>query len=123
MLMKRIILDTNSIIFAFSNNVDIFRAAEEQLGAEAVLSTGIIRELRGIGLGRTKEGRIARVALEVMGRHKIELVRDNSEVDGWILEAAGKGEIDVCTNDSELKKRLKAAGLGAMGISRKGVLR
>ncbi|VVB76927.1 Uncharacterised protein [uncultured archaeon] len=121
--MRKAILDTSSIIFACSYMKDIFEIAEDQLEAKVVVSKGVIRELRGIASGRTKEGKASRIALEFMKRHDIEVVEDNGEVDEWILRAGRSEGTYVCTNDIKLKEALKRKGKRALSVSESEVLR
>ncbi len=121
--MRRVILDTSSIVFAFSMKANIFEAAEDQLRARIVVSTGVMRELKGIASGRTKEGRSARVALGMMGRYVVEVEDDDRRADDWILDAGAAGDVYVCTNDMRLKRALREKGKRALSVSENGVLR
>jgi rRNA-processing protein FCF1 len=121
--MHRLILDTSSIVFAASRKVDVLRSVEEQLGATAVISSGVLRELGGLSLGRTKEGRSARVALEMMKGHRVEVVKDDGEVDKWVLRAGSAPGVYVCTNDINLKRALRKKGKRPLSVSENGVLR
>jgi rRNA-processing protein FCF1 len=121
--MQRVILDTSSIIFAFSMKADIFRAAEDQLHARILISRGVMRELGGIAAGKTKEGRAARVALEMIKRYSVEVADDNRSADAWILDEGMEEGLYVCTNDIRLKRALKDRGKRALSVSENGVLR
>ena len=121
--MHRLILDTSSIIFAASRKVDVFRSVEEQLGAAPVVSSGVMRELNGIAMGRTKEGRSARVALEMMKCHGVEVVKDDGDVDKWVFRVGRAPSVYVCTNDINLKRALRKEGKRALSVSENGVLR
>jgi rRNA-processing protein FCF1 len=121
--MHRVILDTSSIVFAFSRKVDIFGRAEDQLQARIVVSAGVMRELRGLASGRTKEGRSAKVALEVMKKYRIDVDGDGRAADRWILDAGMAAGVYVCTNDIRLKRELLERGKRALSVSENGVLR
>ena len=121
--MHRVILDTSSIVFAFSRKVDVFRCAEDQLQARIAVSAGVMRELRGLAAGRTKEGRSAKVALEVMKKYRIEMDPDDRVADRWILDAGMEEGVYVCTNDIRLKRELRERGKRVLSVSENGVLR
>jgi rRNA-processing protein FCF1 len=121
--MHRLILDTSSILFAISRKVDVFSAAEEQLDAVAIVSSGVLRELKGIASGRTKESSAARIALEMIGARRVEVVKDDGKVDLWVLRAGSAPGVYVCTNDIKLKRELRARGKRALSVSENGVLR
>jgi len=121
--MRKVILDTSSIVFAFSMKANIFEAAEDQLRARIVVSSGIMRELKGIASGRTKESRAARIALEMMKRHAVDVVDDDRRADDWILDAGVAEGVYVCTNDMGLKRELRERGKRALSVSENGVLR
>jgi rRNA-processing protein FCF1 len=120
--MRKIILDTSSIVFAFSNKHDIFSLVEERLESQPVISEGIIAELKKLSLRRSKEGNGARFALQVIEKHKIETLNNNQKVDDFLVKVGMEG-MSVCTNDVGLKNRLKSRGIRPLSISKSGVLR
>ena len=99
--MDHIIIDTSSILFGLENKVDVFKAAEDQLGLKPVISKGVLRELRRKLGGKGRDGKNASVALELIGRYKVRIESDESYVDKWIIYAA-KYFKNVCTNDTKL---------------------
>jgi rRNA-processing protein FCF1 len=121
--MRRILLDTSSIVFAFSNKLDIFALVEERLDSRAVVSDGILAELKKLSLRRNKEGNGARLALQVMQGHKVEALKNSQKVDDFLVKAGTEGEMLVCTNDIGVKRRLKSRGIRPLSVSRSGVLR
>jgi rRNA-processing protein FCF1 len=121
--MKSILVDTSSIVFALSNNKDIFAVIEEKLEAKVVISQGIVRELQRLGSKRNKEGRAAKLAMEIMRLHDIEVLPDIEKVDDFIVKTGAAGKMAVCTNDLGLKKRLLGVGVRALSVSQKGILR
>jgi rRNA-processing protein FCF1 len=121
-IMNGIIIDTSSILFALSNKVDIFKAVEEQSPLEALVSEGVIKELAGIAGSSKSNSKYAGVALELIKRYQIKIERNSNYVDKWILGAA-KRYMNVCTNDTRLKKALRVKGITVYSISRNGILR
>ena len=118
--MHRVMLDTSSIVFAFSRKMDIFRCAEDQLQAHIVVSAGVIRELRGLAMGKTKEGLASKVALEIMKKYKVDVDPDDRSGDRWILDAGTAEDVYVCTNDIALKRELAERGKRALSVSENG---
>jgi rRNA-processing protein FCF1 len=121
--MHRVILDTSSIVFAFSRKADIFESAEDRLHARIVVSRGVMRELNSIALRRTKAGRAAKVALEMLKKYTVDVEDDDRQADKWILDAGMDSDIYVCTNDIRLKQELRKRGKLALSVSENGVLR
>ncbi len=122
MTLGGIILDTSSILFALSNKVDIFIAAREELSLDPVISLGVVRELRRISKSAKVSSKAANVALELIKKREEAVVPDNQYVDDWILSAAGKYE-GVCTNDTKLRRALRANGVKVYAVSRSGEFR
>jgi len=121
--MKLMLIDTSSIVFAFSNKIDIFGIVEERLDSKPVITKGVIRELRKLSSRKSKEGKAAKLALAVLEKHKVETLDDNGPVDDFIVREASEKGLGACTNDIILKGRLRSRGIRALSASRSGVLR
>ena len=120
--MERVIVDSSSILFALSNKVDLFeKIAGRFPDLRACVPSGVVRELGEIANGRRRESTHARIGLEIIGKSGIEIIRSSGYVDDWIVKNSRKTDI-VCTNDTELRRRLKARGIIATSISRGGRL-
>ncbi len=106
-------LDTNFLLLPYQFRVDIRKQIEELLEAphEFIVPTGVISELRKLGKGKGKEGAAARFALKMVGLMGAKKVRSSGNVDGWIADYAAKEGAIVCTNDVELRHKLKNAGV------------
>lgn len=122
--MQELILDTSSIVFAAGNGTDVFAAIEEQMpGSAILLSKGVVRELNRISASKSRSGKAAALALQMLRQHKIHVLDDNSYVDSWIVREGSARKCAVCTNDKELKKKLRGAGVRVVSVSAKGILR
>ena len=120
--MAGLIVDTSSILFALSNNIDIFNEAEVRLGLNPIISRGILRELKSKASGRGKQRAYASAALELIKRHGVKIEPDAGYVDKWILDSALRFSC-VCTNDSKLRAALRAKGADVRTMSRSGDFR
>ncbi len=120
---KCIVIDTSSIIFGFSHMVNIFDSIQNTMpDCTMVASIGILRELSGIGHSTKRSSPYANVGLvQVLKRCRV--IKDNSSVDSWITKYSIKHNCSVCTNDIELKQKLKDKGISTYSISKNGTLR
>ncbi len=121
--MRCIIVDTSSILFGFSNHVDVFEKIEWEFPeCVALISKGVITELEKSSKSR-KQAAYAKAALLAVERHKLEISRSTGYVDDWIASESAKRRCLVCTNDIGLKARLKRTGIGTVSLSMNGRLR
>ncbi len=121
--MRCIIVDTSSILFGFSNHIDVFEKIGEMFpSCEIIISRGIVGELEGLGKAR-RQGAYAKVALAAIESHKLEISKSSVYVDEWIASESARRRCLVCTNDVGLKARLRKAGVSVVSLSRSGRLR
>jgi rRNA-processing protein FCF1 len=122
--MKCIIVDTGSILFGLAKRIDIIEKIKEKFpDYKIILPSGVLDELKGIGKGLRKESINARYALKILKSKDVEIVQSGYEVDGWILKNAAAMRCEVCTNDTELKKRLKTLRVRTVSLGLGGSLR
>ncbi len=121
---REIIIDTSAMLFGLANRKDAFRSAEEQYpDCVALVSRGVIRELEGLSSGRGRKAGDARTALLILKSRRVKIDKDTGMVDDWIFaRATGTGAM-VCTNDSELARKLCREGIGVVRMGRDGRLR
>ena len=112
MVQRPVILDTNFLMVPFQFKLDILRALDDLVDYSHcfVVSSRSVKELRAIAREVGKSGMAARLALKMLeaNRARIEIVQSDVEVDDWIVEYATENKAIVCTNDSKLRKRLRA---------------
>ena len=104
----RILLDTNFLldILRYKLDFSIFQELEENV--KLFISSETLREIKSIANRKTKEGRLAMVALKLIESQKINIVQSlKKEVDKDLLELAKKEGFIVATNDKDLKEKLK----------------
>jgi rRNA-processing protein FCF1 len=104
----KILLDTNFLLDVLRYKLDfsIFQELEENV--ELFMSSETLREIKSMANRKTKEGRLAIVALKLIESQKIKIVQSlKKEVDEDLLELAKKEGFIVATNDKDLKEKLK----------------
>lgn len=122
--MKLAILDTSSILFGLSNNIDPFERLRESFpDYKIVVSQGIVRELAEMSGSRKRQKVQAKIGLALIKKNLITVLKGDEYVDSWILGNVGRWECIVCTNDVRLKAKLKSRGVKVLSLSRGGMLR
>ncbi len=119
----RIVLDTSSILFGFSNSVNVFSKAQEHFpGCTIVLSNGVISELEKLSKGNSKVSGYARIALLEIDayKQKIEIEKSRMYVDKWIEAKSRHAGYIICTNDTALRKRIRKGAAKVFALSRSG---
>lgn len=110
--MKTVILDTNFLLIPHQFRIDIIRELDKLLESahEFVIGEPVMAELNGLARTRRKEGIAARVALQGIGKKGMRIIASPvPRADDWIVEyCTGHPGTIVCTNDIELRRRLKA---------------
>jgi len=104
----KILLDTNFLLDILRYKLDflVFEELEEKI--ELFISSESLRELKSIVNRKTKEGRLAMVALKLIESQKIKVVSSlKKNVDEDLIALAKKEGFMVATNDKDLKEKLK----------------
>lgn len=109
--MKTIILDTNFLMIPYQNRIDIFSELERMIPEkyELVAPEGVIKELQQIqDTGSGSEKIAAKIALELIEKKGVKAIESHGNVDESILDFIAKNKDSiVCTNDKELKRKLR----------------
>jgi len=118
-----VLLDTSSIIFSFYLKKDIFSNIED-LGFTPVVVSSVVEELKKIAKRNSKYAVAARYALKVIEERKkekrIKIIKTKGNADEAIQRIAKKKKIRVCTNDKQMKKRIKKLGLEILTVKSNG---
>ncbi len=113
---KTVVLDTNFLLIPHQFKINVMAELDKLVDTahELVVGEPIVAEVRGLASGRGKAGIAARVALEAIRRNKIKVIPSPlTDGDEWIVEyCKAHPKTIVCTNDLELRRRLKAEGTG-----------
>lgn len=112
---RPVVLDTNFLLVPFRFRIDILKELDYLVdySHRFVVSEKTVEELKKIAKAVGKDGMAARLALKMLeaNRERIEIVRSDSSVDDWIVAYAAEAGAIVCTNDAELRRRLRAKGI------------
>jgi rRNA-processing protein FCF1 len=118
-----VLIDTSSIIFSFCLKKDIFSNIED-LGFTPVIISSVVEELKKISRRNSKYAVAARYALKVIEERKkekrIKIIKTKGNADEAIERIAKKKKIRVCTNDTQMKKRIKKLGLEILTVKSNG---
>ena len=118
----KILVDTNFLLLPAQFRIDIFRELRKH-GSLATLDA-CIRELERISKGRGKSAMHARLALAVIKKKKIRIIKSKTRqsADTALLNHAKKYNYAVATNDRKLIKRLKNNGIKIIRLRQKKYL-
>ena len=117
---RRILLDTNALVFSVKNKLDLVKYFEDDLAGSSIrieVPTGVISELGNISnAGNKKDSAAAGVAIRMLrawiAEDRVHPVRSDRTVDDWlILQGKTDPDVSVCTYDAELKEYLKKLGV------------
>ncbi len=110
--MERVLLDTNSLIYAIRNKIDLeYEIKGIGFPVLPVIPECVIAELNGLG----KSKWYARAALEYSKR--FEYVHSSGEGDFCIMMTAIQMNAYVLTNDKRFLKKLKKRGVRCMTLT------
>ena len=104
-----VLIDTSSLLFGIEKGMDLFEIIRFDMpGTQVVVPRPVLRELEGMQTERGKRGMHARIALELIEKNSKTVAESNENADDAILAISSEMGCAVVTNDSELRKRLRA---------------
>lgn len=118
--MKYVILDTNILMASEEFSFNIFSELNRLLDFQYKLITlkPVVEELKKISKNKGKKGVAAKVGLKLLKDVKIIDV-NSKNADKVILKFAKENDALVCTNDKELKNKLKEKGINIIYLRSK----
>jgi rRNA-processing protein FCF1 len=126
MAPRQVILDTNFLFLPFRFKIDVLRELDYLVEASHrfVVSSMTLKELKKIGKRVGKDGMAARLALKLVeaNRGRIDVIESAEHVDDWIVAYSSENRAIVCTNDSELRRRLRAHDIKVITMKSKSKL-
>ena len=104
--MEKIILDTNFLLEAGKNKVDIFSELRRISDFNYSIATidKVVAELKKLAKGNSRDARSAKLALELI--KKLKKIKTKPGKADDIMSELSKDSI-IATQDKELKKRCK----------------
>jgi rRNA-processing protein FCF1 len=104
----KVLLDTNFLMVPHQFGVDIFEFLKDYT---LVVLSPCVKELETLSKKKSEDGIAAKIALQLIEKKKVEIVKAEENADNAIVEYAKKHNIAVATNDKELMKALKTSGI------------
>ena len=124
--MVKIILDSNFLLVPFQFRIDIFEELNNLLGkAEPIVLSTTLEELKKMAERSPPKRRMQfSAALKLVEQCEILDVnrRGSESYDDVIVRVASELKIPVATNDAELRKRIRRAGLATVYLRQKAKL-
>ena len=126
-MATRIILDTNFLFVPSQFHLDIFEELDRLIGqhVEPLILSSTLRELRKLAQSYSvKKSKQALLGLKLAEKCSVIEVRPKSDEsnDDVILRTAVDTKCPVATNDRELRKKLRAAGVSVVFLRQKSTL-
>ena len=95
-----IIIDTNMLM---EKNI----IGQARKFGQPIILSSVIEELKRIGIGKGKNAKKAKLALEIIEKKRMDIVITEKKGDNAILDYSRDNKCIVATNDKELIKKLK----------------
>lgn len=110
--MRYVVLDTNFLMSIEEFSFDFFSELNRLLDIKYKLVTlkPVVHELKRISRRGGEKGVVAKVGLKLLDKVKV-LDTNIKGPDRAILDFAKKKDAIVCTNDKELKNKLRESGV------------
>lgn len=119
----KFLLDANFLMAVGQFRIDIFHELMLFGKPEFCTLDAVVRELEKLAEGKGKDKKAARLALDLIGRKGIEVLKTGGEdADTEIERVAAEGDYTVCTTDKALTERLKREEVLVIGIKQKRLL-
>jgi len=121
--MIKVFIDTNFWLIPYRQKIDIFSEIERLVpeNYEIVISESVIEELKKIQkTGKGKDKVAAKIGLGLIGKKAIRIILERDAVDYLILKISeNEKDVVVCTNDKELRNRLRSKNVKTIGMKEK----
>ena len=109
--MIKVLLDTNFLMIPHTYKIDIFQEIERLIpGAhELITPSNVIEEIHKLRNSRGGDRIAAQVALQLLEEKGVKKIQSQDKADEFMINYAvgDKPHVVVCTNDKELRKRLR----------------
>jgi rRNA-processing protein FCF1 len=108
--MKVVVFDTNFLLLPELSGIDIFSGLRKLVTEQHELATlsSVVCELERMLDARSKRAVAANVALKLIEQNKVRIYETDLPADLSLLDFAfNRPDVVVCTNDRELKRKLR----------------
>lgn len=103
--LKAAVIDTNVLIYAFINRVDIFGQLRDLGFVRFLIPSSVLDELKKLAENlKGAERRAALFAIRTIEEKKLEVVDTEKSRDEALIEVAEKEKAILITNDKDLKR-------------------
>ena len=115
----KILLDTNALMMPAQFRIDLFDELHALIGVfDAVVLSGVIKELAGLSRAKGRSGAAARHGLVLA--EKCTIVESGNlkseSVDAQMIEYAAMNACMVVTNDRRIRDALFTRGIGVISL-------
>ena len=114
----QIILDTNVLVYAARNKIDLVEELKRKFGLIGVYVPNlVVNELKQIkATGKKVDRETAGLALDILHHKRLPIIEMQGVTDDEIAKWAEKNKAAVVTNDVELKFILRGLGVHVFHI-------
>ena len=126
----KIIVDTNALLYAAKNRIDVFEILKKEHGSTSViLLESVEMELKKLvtTAKKSSDKQAANLAIKLIQKHipfpTIAPRKAIENVDSTILELAKDNNWAILTNDLELRKKAKKQGTQTFVIRQKKLIK
>jgi len=121
----KIILDTNILIYAIKQKIDLVSQIKGRHGqsAEIIVPNLVKEELENLKTSAKKgaDKRAANLALQIIEFSNLKEIELCGNTDNEIVKWAKQNKAVVATSDRELKQKLKRKGIPVFGLRKKAL--
>lgn len=119
----RVLLDSNFLMIPGKFKVDVFRELENFGRPELFTIDLVISELRGLASGKGRDALHARLALALVDKKGVRILKSGGkDADAELEKLASGRDFMVCTQDRALQERLKKEGVAVIFLRQKKLL-
>ena len=113
----KFLLDTNFLLIPGKSKVDVFAELRRFGKPELYTIDLVVEELKKLASGRGRDSRSARLALELIGKKDVGVLKScAANADLELERLASERDFAVCTQDRELIGHLRKDGIHAVSM-------
>jgi len=125
--MLNVFIDTNFFLL-YLKGFDIFKKIKEVIPGQSIFitSTGVLQELKSIN--KREIGLVLKIIDNMKKKGLLKIIDSSRYVDKWLVDYVDnmndvdKANFIVCTNDRELRRKLKHNGIRIISLKNESVI-